>query len=63
VDLVVKTIQFIVYTNNKVQSNTEMTPKQFRAYLSTLIPSKVMFESCTGTNYWPQLASDYGNDA
>ena len=63
VDVAVKAIQVFVYTNNKVQSNTEMTPKQFTAYLSTLIPSKVVFESCAGANYWSQLASDYGHDA
>jgi len=63
VDLAVKVIQVCVYTNNKVQSNTEMTPKQFSAYLSTLIPSKVVFESCAGANYWSQLASSYGHNA
>ncbi|KDC48905.1 hypothetical protein DC53_18960 [Pseudoalteromonas fuliginea] len=52
VDLAVKVIQVCVYTNNKVQSNTEMTPEQFSAYLSTSIPSKVVFESCAGANYW-----------
>jgi len=50
VDLAVKVIQLCVYTNNKVQFNTEMTPKKFRAYLSTLIPSKVVFESCAGND-------------
>jgi len=63
VDLAVKVIQVCVYTNNKVQSNTEITPKQFSAYLSTLIPSKVVFESCAGANYWSQLASSYGHNA
>jgi len=54
VDLAVKVIQLCVYTNNKVQSNTEMTPKQFTAYLSILISSKAVFESCIGANYWSQ---------
>ena len=49
VDLAVKVIQVCVYANNKVQSNTEMAPEQFSAYLSILIPSKVVLESCSGS--------------
>jgi transposase len=63
VDLALKAIQVCVYANNKVQSNTEMTPKQFSAYLSTFLPSTVVFEACGGSNYWSQLANTYGHKA
>jgi transposase len=63
VDLALKAIQVCVYTNNKVQSNSEMTPKQFSVYLSTLTPSNVIFEACAGSNYWSQLASSFGHKA
>ena len=61
VDLALKVIQVCVYTNKKVQSNTEMTPEQFSAYLSTLTPSTIIFEACAGSNYWSQLANNYGH--
>ncbi|MFA1563310.1 IS110 family RNA-guided transposase [Aliivibrio fischeri] len=63
VDLALKAIQVCVYANNKVQSNTEMTPKQFSAYLSTFLPSTVIFEACGESNYWSQLANTYGHKA
>ena len=61
VDLALKVIQVCVYTNKKVQSNTEMTPEQFSAYISTLATSTIIFEACSGSNYWSQLANNYGH--
>jgi len=57
VDLALKLIKICVYTSNKVQSNTEMTPEQFSAYLSTETSLTIAFEACSDSNYWAQLWS------
>lgn len=61
VDLAAKVIQVCVYADKKVQSNREMTPKQFSAYLSNLSPSLVVFEACASSNYWNQIATSLGH--
>ncbi|SIO95403.1 hypothetical protein [Vibrio spartinae] len=54
VDLATKAIQVCVYAHSKVQSNKELTPQQFNAFLRQQSPCVVVFESCSGSNYWAQ---------
>lgn len=63
VDLATKEIQVCVYANKKVHSNREMTPSQFSDYLANLSPSLIVFESCAGSNYWNQLATELGHQS
>lgn len=63
VDLATKAIQVCVYRHNKVQSNQEMTPQQFSEFLVQLSPSRVVFESCSGANYWAQQCRALGHEA
>ncbi len=63
VDLALNSIQICEYTNKKVHANTEMTPSKFTDYLANLSSSTVIFESCSGANYWCQLAKSLGHDA
>lgn len=63
VDLALKAIQVCVYSDNRVQSNSEMTPHQFRQFLVTSAPATVVFESCSGANYWHQVARSFGHQA
>lgn len=63
VDLAKKVIQVCVYTNKKVHSNTEMTPKEFTYWLANSKSATIVFEACGTSNYWKQLASSYGHDA
>ena len=63
VDLAKKVIQVCIYTNRKVHSNTEMTPKEFTCWLVNSRPATIVFEACGTSNYWKQLASSHGHDA
>lgn len=63
VDLAKKVIQVCVFTNKRVHSNTEMTPKEFTCWLVNSKPVTVVFEACGTSNYWKQLALAQGHDA
>lgn len=63
VDLAKKVIQVCVYTNNKVQSNTEMTLNEFTAWLAKSNSLTIVFEACGTSNYWKQKAFSFGHDA
>jgi len=63
VDLAKDVIQVCIYTNNKVLSNTEMTPSEFNLWLITYKPSMIIFEACGMSNYWKQVALRAGHDA
>ncbi|MGX9419518.1 IS110 family RNA-guided transposase, partial [Vibrio sp. WJH972] len=63
VDLGTKAIQVCIYTNKKVQSNKELTPQQFSEFLHQHTPCKVVFESCSGSNYWVQYCRSVGHEA
>ncbi|PMM51183.1 IS110 family transposase [Vibrio splendidus] len=63
VDLAKKVIQVCIYTNRKVHSNTEMTPKEFTCWLVNSMPATIVYEACGTSNYWKQLASSHGHDA
>lgn len=61
VDLALKSIQVCIYTGNKVQSNSEMTPAQFKQFIATYTPSTIVFESCSGANFWSQFVRQFGH--
>lgn len=63
VDLAKNVIQVCVVKRNKVLSNKEMTPLQFQAWLQEAKPIRVVFEACSTSNYWKQVAEQYGHDA
>lgn len=63
VDLAKKVIQVCVYTNKKVHSNKEMTPKEFTEWLANSNPITIVFEACGTSNYWKQKAASFGHDA
>lgn len=61
VDLATKAIQVCVYLNSKVLSNKELTPQQFSEFLRQQSPCVVVFESCSGSNYWAQYCRSIGH--
>lgn len=63
VDLAKEAIQVCIYTNNKVRSNTEMTPSEFAEWLVQSKPITIVFEACGTSNYWKQKAVEMGHDA
>ncbi|MCU4677714.1 IS110 family transposase [Catenovulum sp. 2E275] len=63
VDLATKAIQVCVYINKKVRSNIELTPQQFTEFLVQQSPSLIVFESCSGSNYWVQFCRSVGHEA
>ncbi len=63
VDLAKEVIQVCIYTNNKVQSNTEMTHHEFLTWLFKSKPTFIVFESCGMSNYWKQKAIAAGHKA
>ena len=63
VDLAKDVIQVCCCQNQKVLSNTDMTPPQLHAFLTTSSPMTVIFESCATANYWYQTAQDLGHTA
>ncbi len=63
VDLAKDVIQVCIFTNNKVLSNTEMTPSEFSLWLINAKPVIIIFEACGTSNYWKQVALTAGHDA
>ena len=63
VDLAKDVIQVCIFTNNKVLSNTEMTPTEFSLWLINAKPAIIIFEACGTSNYWKQVAIMAGHDA
>ncbi|OUS29454.1 IS110 family transposase [Gammaproteobacteria bacterium 45_16_T64] len=63
VDLAKEVIQVCIHANQKVLSNTEMTPQEFLEWLATSKPLRVVFEACGTSNYWKQKASEFGHDS
>jgi transposase len=63
VDLAKDVIQVCIYSNKKVQSNTEMTPLQFTSWLANYKTATIIFEACGTSNYWKQKAIEAGHDA
>lgn len=63
VDLAKEEIQVCVSKQSKVQSNQPMTPEQFTSWLANTRPMTIVFEACATSNYWKQLALEYGHDA
>ena len=63
VDLAKDVIQVCIFTNNKVLSNTEMTPSEFSLWLINTKPVTIVFEACGTSNYWKQVAIAAGHDA
>lgn len=62
VDLAKDLIQVCIFTNNKVLSNTEMTPNEFALWLINAKPAIIIFEACGTSNYWKQVAITVGHD-
>lgn len=63
VDLAKNVIQVCVVKRNKVLSNTEMTRQEFMAWLRKSKPAIIIFEACSTSNYWKQIAEQYGHEA
>lgn len=63
IDLAKDAIQVCIYKNQKVQTNEEMTPIQFSSWLTMSKPLTIVFESCSTSNYWKQVALERGHDA
>ena len=63
VDLAKDVIQVCVYSNQKVRSNTEMTPPNFIEWLANNKPMRIVFEACGTSNYWKRKSTELGHDA
>lgn len=63
VDLAKKEIQVCVSKHNKVHSNKAMTPSDFSSWLASSKPMMIVFEACSTSNYWKQVATSCGHDA
>lgn len=63
VDLAKDEIQVCVCKRNKVLFNKRMTPIDFSAWLAKSKPAVIVFEACSTSNYWKQLAIQQGHDA
>jgi transposase len=63
VDLAKDVIQVCVYSNQKVRSNSEMTPLNFIEWLAKTKPLRIVFEACGTSNYWKQKSAEFGHDA
>jgi len=63
VDLAKEVIQVCVVKDNKVISNKELTISQFTDYLVKSKPVTIIFEACSTSNYWKQMALRQGHDA
>lgn len=61
VDLAKNVIQVCVYTNKKVQSNTEMSHHEFLEWLFKTHSTTIVFEACSTSNYWKQKALEAGH--
>ena len=63
VDLAKNVIQVCVVTNGKVITNKELSAQEFASWLASMKKSIVVFEACGTSNYWKQVALEYGHDA
>jgi hypothetical protein len=63
VDLAKRVIQVCIYTNKKVHSNIEMTSDEFLLWLFQHKSVTIIFEACSGSNYWKQKAIEAGHKA
>lgn len=63
VDLAKEEIQVCVCKDNTVQSNKPMTPDEFGSWLAKSKPRLIVFEACSTSNYWKQVALSHGHDA
>ena len=63
VDLAKEVIQVCIVTRGKVVSNTEMTPQEFRCFLTKTNSCIIVFEACATSNYWKQVSIAQGHDA
>lgn len=63
VDLAKDVIQVCQVIEGAVIFNNAMSPQQFSSWLGQQAPSRVVFESCSTSNYWHQYASSLGHDA
>jgi len=63
VDLAKAEIQVCVCKHNQVQSNRDMTPNEFSIWLANSKPMMIVFEACSTSNYWKQVALSHGHDA
>jgi len=63
VDLAKEVIQACIVTRGKVVSNTEMTPQEFRCFLTKTNSCIIVFEACATSNYWKQVSIAQGHDA
>jgi transposase len=63
IDLAKEVIPVCIYRNNKVLSNSEMTPNEFLCWLVNAKPVTIIFEACGTSNYWKQKATNAGHDA
>lgn len=61
IDLASQVIQVCVSTGKKVRSNEEMTPEQFHEWLHLQTPILIVFEACSTSNYWKQVAENAGH--
>lgn len=63
VDLAKEVIQVCVVKRNKVLSNVEMTHLEFADWLCESKPVRIVFETCSTSNYWYQTAQKLGHTA
>jgi len=63
VDLAKDEIQVCSTKRGKVQSNQDMTPTQLSSWLAKSKPMTIVFEACSTSNYWKQIALQHGHDA
>lgn len=63
VDLAKDEIQVCSTHKGKVRSNHDMNPTEFSSWLSNATPMTVVFEACSTSNYWKQVALAHGHDA
>lgn len=63
VDLAKNVIQVCIYAKNKMLSNTEMTQREFSFWLINTKPTTIIFEACSTSNYWNQVALSLGYDS
>ncbi len=63
VDLAKKVIQVCLVKRDKVISNTEMAPQEFRCFLAKTKSCTIVFEACATSNYWKQVCLSEGHDA
>ncbi len=63
VDLAKNVIQVCVVKGSEIVSNNKITSEQFASWIAMVKPAIIVFESCSTSNYWKQVAKDNGHDA